>query len=216
MARPRSKKAAKAARTAKAKVVLAKKLKKAGDKSREKLISAVITEPAPGSRVLTQEEVQTQTSRALSPDPTIEQASIAPVTIDLRNGALLGRDMENARTQINELLDKWSPKIIPDWSLDVEWVYGKHATEPGCLMETKVDWTRCQGTLIVYLLACTNYNQSFESAVVHELLHFVVNETRMWQDIPRDRDYSLGMVHEERVVTMLTRAIMDLIGETGQ
>jgi hypothetical protein len=117
-------------------------------------------------------------------------------------------EFDALRNRIQGLFEKWRWVLgLNTW--DIQWNYFR-TFEPGTdpeasftyIMKAEMDWRYRNGMISVYTPALEDSTDSeLERKVVHELLHFMVNELR---DRGKEND---ALDHEERVVTDLAFAI---------
>lgn len=115
--------------------------------------------------------------------------------------------LEDKHEQIREAFTKWIPRLGLAW-WDIEIAYYDDPVEilsrfrafddsNVAAATVNVQWYYGKATIAVNLPALADLGQEqIERIAVHELMHILINEMR--ED---------GILHEERVVTQLTKAI---------
>lgn len=115
------------------------------------------------------------------------------------------KELTKHKRTVERLLAKWLPLLGLDrCTLTIEFSDVPKESDDGLaiIAETSASWQYNAGYVVFYL---ANFNQvkpgRIEMAVIHELIHIMVNEMRNF-------NASDGVEHEERVVCGLTDAIM--------
>lgn len=123
------------------------------------------------------------------------------------SGATALQEMEAARNLIRTFINCWVPRLnLYNWEIECIYSYDRHPDNPRHFAEAHCTWKYMHGSITFYLpVAIGKSERQLESFVLHELLHFVVNEMREWE-----RQQPDSVDHEERVVTHLERVIMEL------
>lgn len=118
------------------------------------------------------------------------------------------QEFEEQRARIEHLIDRWCGHdfdLVRGWR--VKFAYERSAGalrdvdgEPWqCAMSCSSDWKYLDATVTVYLGTTASQNdEELEETFVHECSHILVNEMR-----------EEGLPHEERVCTMVARALVD-------
>lgn len=122
-------------------------------------------------------------------------------------------EYEEQQNRVRPLLDKWIKGLgLLDW-WDIDIIYDrevatveereKRSGNWETTFRCNVDWRYAEASIRVYCPTIADINdECLERAVVHELGHIFLNETR--QD---EKDW---LDHEERVATMLAKAFIQL------
>lgn len=111
------------------------------------------------------------------------------------------------RTRIRRCFDEWITKLgLRWWEIEIRYYdrqrFFRKASGAGrnIAMRVWADWRYATATIAVNVPSLAKMDDDqLERAVVHELLHILVNEMR--EDDPYVK-------HEERTVTTLTKAVM--------
>lgn len=99
--------------------------------------------------------------------------------------------------QVRRLVRVWAPRLgLYDWSIKFVFVDAIHIDDVRIIADATADWQYLQGHLRFYMPTVRAHPDELECAVIHELLHFVLDE------IGNDD------MHEERVTTVLEKAFM--------
>ena len=110
------------------------------------------------------------------------------------------------KNTIISALGKWTERLgLRWWMVDVHWHKGKDAKkyfsageDETVLARVFADWRYAEANIHINLPAWKGMsNEDVERAIVHELMHILVNEMREGE-----------LHHEERVVTCLTKAVL--------
>ena len=121
-------------------------------------------------------------------------------------------EYEAQKERVQALFSKWvKPLGLGWWTITTEWdrqfknsepkstPYGKN--EKNCPMDCSASWKYGTALIVCYLPAITTLTDTeLEWAVVHELMHIMVNECRVGGDDWLD--------HEERVCSTLAKAFL--------
>jgi hypothetical protein len=115
-----------------------------------------------------------------------------------------GSDLQKLRNYIETLLAKWRPLLgLDQWDIGVDYHADGCARSPGVLADASVDWKYKHGHINFYLPKLLEEKpDQVEYIVLHELMHFMVNQMRGGKRRRKDAP------NEERVVTELGRAFL--------
>lgn len=118
----------------------------------------------------------------------------------------LAKGMQEVREKYEPLVEKWVSILgLDNWDIYTDYYPSINKDSPDCLADTSVHWQYMHGTLRCFMPNLIDVSDiDLERNVVHELLHFIVNEMREWDN----KDQEKSVAHEERVVVMLTRAML--------
>jgi len=111
------------------------------------------------------------------------------------------------RRRIRRCFDEWGTKLgLRWWSVEIRYYdRPKHfrkasGASANAAMRVWADWRYMTATIAVNVPALAELSDDeLERSIVHELVHILVNEMR--EDDP-------DVKHEERTVTMLTKAVI--------
>lgn len=118
---------------------------------------------------------------------------------------LTDREVRAQQRRVNKLVKEWKDKLwLNGWFITTAFVETwEDYKEPipsetlACVPHDECLWEYMQATIVFHLgNAAKQSDDDLKEAVIHELLHVVVNEMR-----------EADIKHEERVVTILTRII---------
>jgi hypothetical protein len=125
------------------------------------------------------------------------------------------KEYRQQKARIIALTKKWiTPLGLRWWKVEI--VYSRDGLdqpedENRCLIaQTTVDWHYLLATITFDMRQLGDQSDAeLESYFVHECCHILVNEMRMWAGEEMSRDKHEEVIkHEERVVTMLTKAFL--------
>lgn len=117
------------------------------------------------------------------------------------------------KTRFLTLFAEWRSRLRLDgWTINFEWSRGPYEIDgrlqSEAMASVKVRWEYCRATITVDLSEVAEADDAYlEQCVVHEMCHIAVAEMREWQDA------SNALMHEERTVTQLAWAFLDLAGK---
>lgn len=118
------------------------------------------------------------------------------------------------RRLIDKLCKKWLNTLgFRRWSVRTTIYRVPKEESPDCVASCDAQWEYMNMWLKFYGPKCLELTEKeFEESFVHECIHGLVNEMRAWGDwedgkILKSKSDE-GMMHEERVVTQLTQAIL--------
>lgn len=108
--------------------------------------------------------------------------------------------------RVREKLRKWRVVLgLEEWDITTTYDREVISEHPQATGTADVQWEYMRGVLHFNMWKMSGYSdEEIDEVVVHELLHFVVNEMRdYWDD-----DGKAHIKHEERVVQNLTLAFL--------
>lgn len=129
------------------------------------------------------------------------------------------REFNEQKKRIQALIDKWKdPLGLGWWQINFNYcregeIERTHGDDPEArftaLMDVQSEWQYLHASVRVNMPKLAQVDdEDLEQSFVHELMHIYVSEMQVpaWADAPAEIIQSLRD-HEERVVTMLARAV---------
>lgn len=124
---------------------------------------------------------------------------------------------EETRDRIRETFTRWRPLLgLHEWDVKLDYTNGSfvnqdgHATGPNTMATTYTRWQYRHASLhFNTAVMATEDPWHFEAAVVHEMVHVLLNEMR---DLCQEDDHQIAIKHEERVCQSLAWAFMRTAG----
>jgi hypothetical protein len=120
------------------------------------------------------------------------------------------KDFKRVSKLLKQLQKKWLASLgFNRWTVKVSLYRTEKEGATNCSAECIVAWEYQDMWLKFYgPVLAEKTDKQLEETFVHECLHGLVNETRMWAKDLNPNEVQEGMHHEERVVTGLAQAIL--------
>lgn len=120
-------------------------------------------------------------------------------------------EADHQKKRLGPIIRKWLNRTgLNGWTVDIEY-YDRIPRHEDAAMAMDVQWVYLQATMKVSTnKVADETDRRCEEIIVHELAHILVNEMRPLHRGDNLDDYASAqqMEHEERVCTMIARALL--------
>ena len=123
------------------------------------------------------------------------------------------KEYRTTRRRIIYFWEKWLLTLgFRHWSITADFLRDKDVSAEGweCLGKCSVGWEYMQAIVTFYVPGLLDKSdKDLEEIVVHEMVHILVNEMRQFAPETLSKEkMDEAMKHEERVVVMITNALL--------